>query len=284
MCTLPSMAKCETRGTIISKMKRAGILSLVLGLIFWSLPTQIAHVILPCTSPTSATQGNICITEVQIIGATGNETEDFVILSNLTALPLTLSNLRLQYLNSAGVYDNSISPGSFLAGETKVYAGSSLKPVNPAAGTLSLPLASSGGSLRVVRATSSTNPAPIAYYDQLSWGMSVPTEGSPVLVQPNATTISRKEVAGVVQDTDNNLADFETLGLDCQGVLINEVQPYVTNDIGESIDAWVELRGTSDTHGDCSLLTATGDNYDVPASDMPANSELVAINGATDDL
>lgn len=265
-------------------MKRAGILGLVLGLIFWVLPTQIARAVLPCTSPTSATQGNVCITEVQTIGATGDETEDFVILSNLTGLSFAPSNLRLQYLNSAGVLDSSLSPGSFLAGETKVYVSSNLKPVNPSAGTLSLPLASSGGSLRVVRATSSSNPTPLTYYDQLSWGSGVVTEGSPVAVQSNAATISRKLVAGDVQDTDNNSADFETLGLDCQGALFNEVQPFVTNAVGESIDAWVELKGTSDTHGDCSLLTAAGDNYDIPASDIPANNELVAITGATDSL
>ena len=264
-------------------LRRVGTAAVSISLLFSiSLPKVFAADPVPCINPISATVGNLCIVEVQTKGVNDEEDQDFVILANLTSLRFAPTNLRLQYVNSNGVYDSGISIGSFDPGQVKIYVNSTLANINPGADNLPMALASSGGSLRIARATSSTNPTPITIYDQLGWGITSLSETAPVAEQSLATTIARRMVGGVAQDTGNNGADFEMSGLACPGAAFNELQPFVTDDAGQSIDAWVELRGTSNSPGDCTLVTATGEIYEIPAVDLPLGGELSVINGALD--
>jgi hypothetical protein len=263
--------------------KRVGQLTLVLLLLVFCLPAAAFAAPLPCTTPTSATQGNLCILEFQTRGATGSEAEDFVIIQNTTTTKFTTTNLQLQYLNDQGILGERISLGSFDPGEIKTYISDSLVATNPSVSKLTpIVLQNSGGSIRVARATSSTNPTPTVIYDQVSWGSGIAKEGLPLAILPAGSTFARHNINGIIQDVDDNDIDFDINPLDCTGADINEIQPFVTDEAGGSIDAWVEFNGTSTTNGDCLLLTANSDSYTIPAADLPVNGEAKVVNRVLD--
>ena len=268
--------------------RRVGFFALVLSLLLFSLPLQaltaLAATPPPCTTPTSTTQGNICILEVQTQGVAANEDEDFVIIANLTAQNLTSTLIQLQYFNDVGVLDSSLSLGTFSAGQIKVYASTSVRTLNSTANKLEtsaavpIALASKGGTLQLSRTSGSVT----TVYDKVGWGSAALSETAAAPLPGPITTLARKQVNNVVQDSDNNSNDFAAVPLVCQGAAFNEIQPFVTDEVGESIDAWVELLGTATISGDCALLTGTGDAYIIPGTNMPTLNELTTISGALD--
>jgi len=257
-------------------MKRARIFGLVLGLIFWSLPTPVYAVdsIANCT---------LCITEIQTIGASGDETEDFVIITNSTSATISLSSVRLQYLNNLGeleaAYTTVSTSGStsLTAGQSKAFVSteSEMENSNPSAGSLENDLWSGGGTLRLIKITSTTTSPP---YDQVSWGTAAISEGIPAPPPTQATTLARKTALGrTIVDTNINQNDFDVVPLACEAAAVNEIQPFVTDNIGQGIDAWVELRGIATPVGNCFLYTKSGNLYELNASDMPAAGELATF-------
>jgi hypothetical protein len=264
-------------------LRRVGPLSLAFVLVF-SLLTVLPRVSAAstCTTPVSISIGNICVAESQTAGAAGEEDQDYVVITNPTALTFAPTNVRLQYVNSQGILDSSLGPGSFAPGETKTFVSSSLKSVNPDALNLTLPLASSGGSLRLVRLASSTSETILTTYDQVGWGSSMVGEGSPLAVQTSAARYVRQTINNQLQDTDNNTADFIITLYDCPGASIDEIQPFVTDSSGQAVDAWIELLGNVPPVGDCRLITGAGDVYKIPAADMPNQGELSLIDHAND--
>lgn len=259
--------------TIIITMKsRAGALTLLLVLFILLSPKTIL----------AAPVCSLCILEIQTEGANGDEGEDFVIVQNITSSNLT-TNLQLQYLNSQGVLDKTLSLGTMNAGQIKIFVSDALKTVNSSASSLNMALASSGGTLRIVKVASSTTPNNIiTTYDKLGWGATSIQETSPASVPPSGATLSRRVDNNLVQDTDDNANDFETLGLNCQDVAFSELQPFVTNDIGQTINAWIELTGVVPDTTDCLLLTASGDSYNIPAASLPALDEIKIVDTGLD--
>lgn len=241
---------------------------------------------LPCTTPTSVTAGNLCIVELQTRGADGNEDEDYVIIANPTSFAITLSSVQLQYINSNGVLDASISAGSgsILPGQLKMYVSDSLATLNGSAAKLTgstakISLASAGGTLQIAKVLTSGT----TIYDKVGWGSASADEKLPVPLQPDKTTLIRRQVAGVFQDTDDNSTDIISQPLSCRGPDINEIQPFVTDELGDSVDAWIELAGNGNAPGDCVLLTGAGDSYIIPAADQPlVAGSLAAINRGLD--
>lgn len=268
-------------------MKRLLALVLAIQVLTLSLPHPIKAAV-TCTialsNSTTSPNGNLCISEIQTIDSLGNEDADFVIITNPTDKPVSLSSVQLQYFNSAGTLDDPSViklSGNLVAGASKAFVSDDLKAINQTAsklGTSTMPmrLASGGGTIQIVKGTT--------IYDRLSWGQSTTSEGNPATAPTQGNTLIRKKIAGIIQDSDNNFNDFEVLPTACNGANINEIQPFVTDPDGFSINAWVEFMGTSDNPGNCSLLTSTGDQYDISATDMPHLGQLSVIDSAQDIL
>lgn len=257
---------------------------LLLPLVSILRPVQAAA--LPCTTPTTTTAGNLCIVEIQTKGADGSEDEDFVIIANPTSFSITLSSVQLQYVNSNGVFDTSISAGSgsMAPGQLKMYVSDSLTGMNASAAKLSgtsakISLASSGGTLQIAKVLTSGT----TIYDKVGWGTTVANEKSAAPFQSIAATLVRRQVGGIFQDIDDNSADIINQPLTCRGVGISEIQPFVSDSLGQSIDAWVELVSNGVLAGDCTLLTGSGDVYTIPAADQPLGAGAFAtINRGID--
>lgn len=243
---------------------------------------------LPCTTPNTASTGNLCIIELQTKGADGAEDEDFVIIANPTSFSITLSSVQLQYLNSNGVVDASISAGSgsMAPGQVKTYVSDSLTLLNPSASKLSsstakLSLASGGGTFQIAKVLSSGT----TIYDKVGWGSALANEKLPAPAQNIGATLVRRQIGGVFQDADDNSTDILNQAIGCRGALINEIQPFVTDEAGNSIDAWIELVGNTAVSGDCSLITGSGDMYALAAADLPLNNgDMTVINRGLDGL
>ena len=271
------------------KWARKALVILVAALLPASLLYNVVPVgaaALPCTTPTSTTAGNLCIVELQTKGADGNEDEDFVIIANTTSFSITLSSVQLQYVNSNGVLDASISAGSgsMAPGQLKMYVSDSLTALNGSAAKLAstsakISLASSGGTLQIAKVLSSGT----TIYDKVGWGSASSNEKQAAPIQNDKSTLIRRQVNNIFQDTDENSSDMINQSLSCRGPTINEIQPFVTDELGQSIEAWVELSGNGNLPGDCTLLTGSGDSYLIPSADQPTTvGSLATINKGLD--
>lgn len=224
--------------------------------------------VLAVAAPVSAC--SLCILEVGTLGAAGQEDQDFVVVANVTTSNITSTSIQLRYYNSKGVLDSALGIGTFTPGQVKVYATDSLKELNPTATKLTLPLFSGGGRLQIARLTTTV-------YDQVAWGTAVGAEGSAAQAPSPGATLTRRQVAGIVIDTNQNSSDFAVTTLGCTGVEITEIQPFVTNKDGQVINAWVELKGTSGDVGNCRLQTAAGDIFIIPIEDMPGPGQTAVV-------
>lgn len=221
---------------------------------------------------------SLCILEVGAQGLAGQEDQDYVIVANVTGSNITSTSIQLRYFNSAGIQDSVLGIGTFTAGQVKVYASDALRDINPAATKLTLPLYSQGGRLQIARSTTSTT----TIYDQVAWGNATGGEGSFAQPISAGAGLGRKSLDGIPQDTNSNESDWELTQSTCANVAISEIQPFVTDSVGRTTDAWVELRGLSDTVGECRLVTEAGDTYIIAEADMPPPGNLAVISSALD--
>lgn len=251
-------------------MKRVLSGVLIIGLLIGMVPLYAAHAASPCT---------LCILEISTQGLHGEEDQDFVVIGNVGTTKISTSGLQLRYFTDKGLQANSIGIGSsFEPGQLKMYASKPLADLNTGiTNTFDFGLYSAGGGLQIVRAGSTTT-----IYDKVGWGSGLMAETTPIAAAPAGTTIARKRLQGVPQDSDNNASDFEFHEASCRGIEISEVQPFVADPDGQATEAWVELVGGSDMPGDCLLTTKQGDAYMIPAVDMPKTGEIKVINRGLD--
>ena len=251
---------------MLHKMKRWVGFFLLCNMLVGMVPASAAAAPVPACS--------LCILEVGAIGLSGQEDQDFVVVANVTGTSITSTGIQLRYYNAAGILDSSLGLGTFTAGQIKVYTSDSLRTVNTNAASLTLPLYSAGGHLQIARSTSTTT----TIYDQVAWGSALGGEGLSAPGISAGTSLARRNDNGIVVDTNKNSSDFELHDIACKSVAFSEIQPFVTDQTGQTIDAWLELQGASDDPGDCQLITAAGDNYRFPADTLPGNGELTIIS------
>jgi hypothetical protein len=254
-------------------MKRLWFASFSLGLLLSLVPSSVATAASPCS---------LCILELQTQGKEGQEDQDFVVIANMGNSQATASSqnpIQLIYYNDQGVPAQSLAiTASIPAHQISTYVSGALQPTNPDATKLPLSLWSGGGALQLQRTVSKVT----TVYDRVGWGSAaaVTGEAQPAIAPPPGATLARKSLATGVQDTDNNSQDFAVYRSDCLGADIVDVQPFVVDTEGRSIDAWVELTGHTNERGNCMLVTKAGDVYIVPAADLPLADETRFIDRA----
>lgn len=241
----------------------------------------------PLSRPVTAEGENcsLCILEFQTTSAT-DESEDFVIIGNGTLTSQSLSSVQLQYVNSNGVLDSKINlTGTLLPGQFKVYVSESLKQFNPSASALPFALFSGGGTLQIYKQLTSSS----TLYDRVGWGDAVTYEGTPIVPSFSVRNHFLRQLAlapSVTVDTGQNQTDFFLQSEQCVGLRLTEIQPFVTDAIGQSIDAWAEIQLTTEASDitDCVLATTLPTAYKLPSTLFDGSAELVVIAGAADDL
>ena len=223
----------------------------------------------------------ICISEFQVSGRSGSESEDYVIITNSTAVNVSLSSVQLQYLNSSGVFDSKISlSGTLLAGQSKAYVSSDLQIMNSGASLLTLPLYSGGGSLQVIKELTTTT----TIYDRVGWGTTAVYEGATLPVDGDLTFARNLNISGAIVDTNHNNTDFSITESSCRNISFNEIQPFVTDGYGKTIPGWIEFRGGQNPTGPCSLVLGNGKKYLLGPETLPAAGELSIVEFGEDEL
>ena len=221
------------------------------------------------------------IMELQTVGFDGDDTKDYLVIHNSGGnCPASSDNpIKISSYNGAGVRVEPIIEikSSIAPGQSLVFVGSGLKDANPAADDLPFGLQAAYGAIVLDRSTATTT----TVYDTLGWGSEESVFGtSPAAAMSAGQYLARR--SGMV--TGNNGVDFETIAYTCKGAEIVEVQPFVIDESGRTIDAWVEMVGTSAEKGDCLLEATGGDEYDVPSESLPNMGELAVVDGAYDQL
>lgn len=251
---------------LVGKIK----LLIILILVFVALRTETSFASSNCS---------LCILEIGTAAEYGEE-YDFVIIGNSTASSISLSSIQLQYFNNLGVYDSKINlSGTLLAGQTKIFVSEEIKKYNPSSSSLSFSLFSGGGSLKLIKVlTSSTTE-----YDTVGWGLTVLSESAPVSPNENYIFYRNLNINNEVIDTGNNANDFINSTDDCDGIKINEVQPFATDFKGEAIESWVELIVLDRTMNECSIVTNEGKFFTFDASSLGEAGDIFAINSVIND-
>lgn len=152
-------------------------------------------------------QRGLLIAEVQT-GSLDSASEEFVELYNADDQTVNLSSYRLEYFPAAASDFSEPSRSIALHGllESKgTYLLGSTGYLENANTSFSATLAKAGGSLRIVRHETSG----VAVDDVLGWGSSKLPEASAATAPDSGKSLIRKVVDEMVQDTDNNQADFE---------------------------------------------------------------------------
>lgn len=216
----------------------------------------------------------LCILEIGTASDLGEE-YDFVTIGNSTNSSISLSSVQLQYFNSLGVYDSKINlSGTLMAGQTKVFVSEEIKKYNPSFSSLTMSLFSGGGSLKLVKVlTASTT-----IYDTVGWGLATIFEGESMPLG-NSNIFSRnKNISDEIIDSGNNLKDFESTINTCDGITINEIQPFATNALGEAVESWIEVLIIKESQSECSFATSEGKYFTFSTDSLGEVGDVVTIN------
>lgn len=245
---------------IVAGMKRA-VLVLVASILLAGAPLGL--------NAGAATSG--CDIKILEIGTAGlsvdsdaeREAQDLLIVRNSSVT--TSFTVQMVYIQSSGVRSETgtMNLGTIAPNATKTFVAPLLAAMNPDATVLpNLSLSSAGGTVLVQKTTGAV------YCDQLGWGQSALYESSPAPAAPAGSTLAR-DTSGIAQDTNNNATDFVVEQPGCGGVQFSEIQPFVTDAVGDAIEAWTELWGRTDPIGNCTLVTGFAERYIIPQVDMP---------------
>lgn len=227
----------------------------------------------------AATPCDVRILEIATVGMLGEtfldrEAQDMIIVQNLNLT--TSATVKAVYMQSNGVPSEllTFSLGNVPAGGIKMFVSPALEALNPEATVVgNMSFASAGGTVRVERSSGGT------YCDMLGWGDAVMSEGDPAPVIPEGATLVRsQDEARSPVDSDNNLSDFSIMTSTCMPPEFREIQPFVTDESGASLAAWVEVFGTREPVGDCVLSTHQGERYTISALDLPLVTHTTTIS------
>lgn len=250
-------------------------------LTLWVLSGLVAISLSPLQSM-AATSCDVKILEIATSGVGGEteldrESQDILTVKNMN--PTTSATVQLVYYQANGLKSeaNSVSLGTIAADTTRTYVSPALAPMNPSATVLTaLSLAQTGGTVLVQRTTGAV------FCDEVGWGTAVVSEALPAIAPRSGETIYRISSAGTPQDSNNNAADFRSAPATCSAPEFSEVQPFVTDQVGGAVEAWVELSGMEAVQGDCQLISSNGDSYTIPAVDLPGEGQKHVINRGLD--
>lgn len=116
-------------------------------------------------------------------------------------------------------------------------------------------------------------------YDTVGWGSAVNAEEAAALPPIAGMTLARRQANGVLQDTNSNYQDFYPHDPECAGQEIQEIQPFVTDEFGQTKDAWVEVASYAHGPEGCLLITKAGDVYEIPSVDYAPEGLNVIASG-----
>jgi Lamin Tail Domain len=208
--TIPTQWKTNTKKYLRfflckSKVYIMNIFNKVLGYI--SAMLLITAPLLSVSALAQSAAG-VLINEIQT-ESSADSNEEFVELVNVSSATIDIEGWKIQYRAATGT---SWTTKATLAGQIFVNGSVVVSTIGylPDNSTFHWSgsggqLASAGGNIRLLRIDG------VTVEDALSWGNGIYGESPAVAMAPKGSTLSRKVVASVVQDTDNNQSDFEAI-------------------------------------------------------------------------
>ena len=187
--------------------------------------------VLPVTSVGAEASPGIVISEIQT-GSSVTANDEFIELYNNGPDSIDLSRYKIEYYASSATsfvspfrtvaLTGSIQPGAYYLLASTDYL------VDKADIHFTKFIASTGGNLRLISTDAITGV--VTQHDLLAWGTGTLAEGTKVQAPGDGKSASRKPAIKGLQDTDNNVNDFEVLQTPTpyKGLPIPSVDPPIT--------------------------------------------------------
>jgi hypothetical protein len=223
----------------------------------------------------------LCIVELQTTGL-NSATEDYVVIANNTSTSIDLSGVIIKYITAGGTANSKTInlSGSLPAHMASVFVGSGLQAANPSLASFptGLALADGGGTLQILKSSS--------VIDEVSWGTITKAGFSGTVAAkhlPGASLIRQQLSDGSFMDSGNNATDFAINTHACAGLSLNEIQPFVIDELGNDLTPSVEILKTAGASidQDCPLFL-NGQKYGLAAGDLSQENGLTAIQNVID--
>ncbi|HSX43845.1 MAG TPA: lamin tail domain-containing protein [Candidatus Saccharimonadales bacterium] len=247
----------------------------------FAIAAAVCISVLPHNSLAETAACELCIIEVQSTGL-NSATEDYVVIANNTALPINLSGTIIKYITAGGTANSKTITlsGILPAHMLSAFVGSGLQAANPTltAFPTGLAFADDGGTLQLVKSGT--------ILDEVNWG-TITKAGFTGTVAPRhspGSSITRQQLSdGSFVDTGNNAADFVINNHACNGLALNEIQPFAIDESGKDLTPGLEiLKSTSASVDQDCPMQINGQLYRLAAGDLGVGSGLSVIQNVID--